>query len=26
LPFRIFNNDNELKFMETVLKRKGLLK
>jgi len=26
LPFRIFNSDNERKFMETILKRKELLK
>ena len=26
LPYRIFNNDNEVRFIETVLKRKGLLK
>lgn len=26
LPFRIFNTDNERKFVETILKRKGLLK
>lgn len=25
-PFRIFNSDNEIKFLETVLKRKGYLK
>lgn len=25
-PFKIFNNDNEVKFVETVLKRKGLIK
>jgi len=25
-PFRIFNNDNEIRFLETVLKRKGLIK
>ena len=25
LPFRIFNTDNERKFMETILKRKGLI-
>lgn len=26
LPFRIFNNDNQVKFVETILKRKGLIK
>ena len=26
LPFRIFNSDNEIKFMESILKRKGLVK
>jgi hypothetical protein len=26
LPFKIFNSDNELKFMETILKRKGYIK
>lgn len=26
LPFRIFNSDNEIKFLESVLKRKGYLK
>lgn len=26
LPFRIFNSENEVKFLETVLKRKGYLK
>jgi hypothetical protein len=26
LPFRIFNNDNEIRFMEAVLKRKGYIK
>lgn len=26
LPFRIFNTDNERKFMETILKRKELIK
>ena len=26
LPFRIFNNDNQVKFVETILKRKGLLR
>jgi hypothetical protein len=26
LPFKIFNNDNEIRFMETVLKRKGYIK
>jgi hypothetical protein len=26
LPFRIFNNENEIRFIETVLKRKGYLK
>lgn len=26
LPFRIFNNENEVRFMETVLKRKGYIK
>ena len=25
LPFRIFNNDNEIRFLETVLKRKGYI-
>lgn len=25
-PFKIFNNDNEIRFVETVLKRKGLIK
>lgn len=25
-PFRIFNNDNEIKFIETVLKRKNFIK
>lgn len=25
LPFRVFNNDNEIRFVETVLKRKGYL-
>ena len=25
LPFRIFNNDNQIKFVETILNRKGLL-
>jgi len=25
LPFRIFNTDNEKKFVETILRRKGLL-
>jgi len=25
-PFKIFNNDNEVKFFETVLKRKGYIK
>jgi len=25
-PFKIFNNDNEIKFLETVLKRKGFIK
>lgn len=26
LPFKIFNNENERRFMETVLKRKGYIK
>ena len=26
LPFKIFNNQNDIKFVESVLKRKGLLK
>lgn len=26
LPFRIFNSENEIKFMESILKRKGYLK
>ena len=26
LPFRIFNNENQVKFVETILKRKGLTK
>ena len=26
LPFRIFNNENQVKFVETILKRKGLSK
>jgi hypothetical protein len=26
LPFRIFNTDNERKFLETILKRKELIK
>lgn len=26
LPFRIFNTDNERKFVETILKRKGYIK
>ncbi len=26
LPFKIFNNKNEISFMETVLKRKGYVK
>jgi hypothetical protein len=26
LPFRIFNSDNEIKFMESILRRKGLVK
>lgn len=26
LPFKIFNNDNERKFVESILKRKGLVK
>ncbi len=26
LPFRIFNSENERKFMETILKRKELVK
>ncbi|MEO9482815.1 MAG: YcxB family protein [Ekhidna sp.] len=25
LPFRIFNNENEIRFLETVLKRKGYI-
>lgn len=25
LPFRVFNNDNEIRFIETVLKRKGYI-
>lgn len=25
LPFKIFNNDNEIRFIETVLKRKGYI-
>ncbi len=25
-PFKIFNNDNEIRFIETVLKRKGYIK
>lgn len=25
-PFRIFNTENERKFVETILKRKGLVK
>ena len=25
LPFKLFNNDNEVRFIETVLKRKGYL-
>lgn len=25
-PFKIFNNENEIRFFETVLKRKGLIK
>ena len=25
-PFRIFNNDNEIRFVEAVLKRKGYIK
>ena len=25
LPFKVFNNDNEIRFIETVLKRKGYL-
>ena len=25
LPFRIFNSQNEIKFVETILKRKGFL-
>lgn len=25
-PFRIFNNDNERKFVESILRRKGLIK
>jgi hypothetical protein len=25
-PFKIFNNDNEVRFVETILKRKGYLK
>ncbi|MDH3710265.1 MAG: YcxB family protein [Cyclobacteriaceae bacterium] len=26
LPFRIFNNENQIKFVETILRRKGLVK
>ncbi len=26
LPYKIFNSDNEVKFMETILKRKGYIK
>jgi hypothetical protein len=26
LPYKIFNSSHEIKFMETILKRKGLLK
>ncbi|MEM9328324.1 MAG: YcxB family protein [Bacteroidota bacterium] len=26
LPFRIFNSENEIRFLETVLKRKGYIK
>lgn len=26
LPFKIFNNPNEIKFVESILKRKGLIK
>lgn len=26
LPYRIFNNDNDRKFVESILKRKGLIK
>lgn len=26
LPHRIFNNDNEIRFFETILKRKGFIK
>lgn len=26
LPHRIFNTENELRFVETILKRKGLIK
>jgi len=26
LPFKIFNNDNQIKFIESILKKKGLLK
>lgn len=26
LPFRIFNNENEIRFMDTILKRKGFIK
>jgi len=26
LPFKVFNSDNERKFLETILKRKGLIK
>ena len=25
LPFKVFNNDNEIRFIETVLKRKGYM-
>ncbi len=26
LPFKVFNNENDIKFVETLFKRKGLLK
>ena len=26
LPYKIFNNDNDIRFVETVLKRKGYIK
>ena len=26
LPFKIFNTDNERKFVESIMKRKGLIK